>query len=105
MASHNQAFMNSISFLDAIGLLQSAMKTPKRSVAPEKTFQIEITESELVLLSTALLRLEHWQVLIAKSEQLKGLDRQSCARRQTSSKCLALVDRLENIGAEQGARE
>jgi membrane protein required for beta-lactamase induction len=72
---------------------------------PDRTFILSLSEAELVLLTTALLRLEHWQILIAKSEQLKGLDRQSHARRQTSAKCLALVDRLENIGAEQGARE
>jgi hypothetical protein len=63
--------------------------------APEKTFQVVLTESDACLILSALLNLERAQVRLAKAARNEGRLKQARARVETGKRILALTDRIE----------
>ena len=73
------------------------MASPKPP-APERTFDVSLTESELVLVIGQLWRMEHEQTILAHAAHKEGKTRHENARRESAAKALALADRLSEIG-------
>ena len=82
----------------AVSLFKLALR---ETSSPEKTFTVEFTESELVLVVGQLLLCEHHQVILAQSARREGNIRHERARRQSAAKALALADRLDQLAANE----
>jgi hypothetical protein len=67
----------------------------------EKTFQIELTESQLNLIISALSWIEKRQLYLEVLARNHGRDKEALARRESATATVALSEKLYAIGAKE----
>lgn len=87
----------SIKNKEAIGLLQMAME---ETSSAEKTFTVELTESELTTIVAALWHKERNQVRLAQIARREENTKLEAIRRESAAAALRLADKLCVIGAK-----